>query len=727
MNKNGSKAIFSKNAVKVLEKRYLRKDEEGNVIESPEEMLWRVALSVAEAEKTWNQDPEKRAAEFFEIMACLRFLPNSPTLMNAGTHLGQLSACFVLPVGDSMEEIFDTLKATALVHKSGGGTGFNFSQIRPAGDRVRSTSGVASGPISFMELFNEATEVIKQGGMRRGANMGILEVSHPDIFDFIRAKTSRGRLSNFNLSVGVTDSFMQAVKEQADWELRNPRTGMAVSTVKAAELFDLLVESAWATGDPGVVFLDRINEDNPTPQVGRIDSTNPCGEQPLLPYESCNLGSINLVRFLDGRGEFDWQALGKGVETAVRFLDDVIEMNHYPLPMIGEMTRRNRKIGLGVMGWAEVLFEKGIAYGSSESLDLAAQVMSFIQSRGHAASEALAEERGCFPNWEGSLWEKKGRKMRNATVTTVAPTGTLSILAECSSGIEPVFGLAYQRRTFETETLNVVNGILLRKLEKGGLMRPGLVEAISDSGSLRNLDLPEEFKRVFQTAHEIPFEDHVRMQAAFQKYTDNAVSKTINFPNNAGLEDIRRAFWLAYESGCKGLTVYRDRCKETQVLYTGLQEKTEPEKGEGKTVPRRRPAMLRGTTVKILTAFGNLYLTVNEMDSKPFEVFATLGKSGKDTQAHTEALGRLISLALRSGVPVEEVVSQLKGIGGSQPVWEEDGIILSLPDAIARGLEKAGGFKVEEATSEMCPSCGSALIHSEGCTRCRSCDFSKCD
>lgn len=727
MKADGKNAVFSKNAIKVLEKRYLRKDEEGNVLETPEEMLWRVATSVAAAEEAWNQDREKRAAEFYEIMASLQFLPNSPTLMNAGSELGQLSACFVLPIGDSMEEIFDTLKATALVHKSGGGTGFNFSRIRPAGDRVRSTSGVASGPISFMELFNEATEVVKQGGMRRGANMGILEVTHPDIFDFIRAKTARGRLSNFNLSVGVPDSFMRAVKEDSDWELRNPRTGKTVSTVKAAEIFDLLVQSAWATGDPGLVFLDRINEKNPTPHIGRIDSTNPCGEQPLLPYESCNLGSINLVRFLGSDGDFDWEALAGTIETAVRFLDDVIEMNHYPLPAIGEMSRKNRKIGLGIMGWAEVLFEKGIAYGSRESLELAEEVMSFIQSKGHAASEALAEERGCFPNWKGSLWEKLGKKMRNATVTTIAPTGTLSILADCSSGIEPVFALAYQRKTFETETLNVVNGILLRKLEEAGLMRPGLIEAIGESGSLKGLDLPEDFKRVFRTSHEIHFEDHVRTQAAFQKYTDNAVSKTINFPNEAGLEEIRQAFWLAFDSGCKGITVYRDRCKEKQVLYSGLKEKAEPPKTEAKTVPRRRPAMLRGTTVKIPTAFGNLYLTVNEMDSRPFEVFATLGKSGKDTQAHTEALGRLISLALRSGVPVEEVVSQLKGIGGSQPVWEEDGIILSLPDAIARGLEKAGGFKVEESTVEMCPCCGSSLIHSEGCTRCRSCDFSKCD
>ncbi|MFA0888520.1 MAG: vitamin B12-dependent ribonucleotide reductase [Synergistales bacterium] len=718
---------FSENAVKVLGKRYLRKDEAGKVNETPAELLWRVANAVAAAEKQWGFDRQTRAEEFYGIMSRLLFLPNSPTLMNAGSDLGQLSACFVLPIGDSMEEIFDTLKATALVHKSGGGTGFNFSKIRPAGDIVRSTSGVASGPISFMELFNDATEVVKQGGMRRGANMGILEASHPDIFDFIKAKTTRGRLANFNLSVGIPDALMQAVKENGEWDLRNPRSGEVVSTVKAAELFDLLVESAWASGDPGLVFLDRINDGNPTPQAGRIESTNPCGEQPLLPYESCNLGSINLVRFLDEEGRFDWEKLGEVVETAVRFLDDVIEMNHYPIPPIGEQSRQNRKIGLGIMGWAEVLFEKGIPYGSQESVSLAEEVMSFIQSRGHEASEALAEERGCFPNWEGSVWGKQGRKMRNATVTTIAPTGTLSILADCSSGIEPVFALAYRRKTFETETLSVLNGILLKRLEERGLMRPGLLEAISESGSLEGLDLPEEVRRVFQTSHEIPFEAHVRMQAAFQRFTDNAVSKTINLPNEADREDIRRAFWLSYESGCKGITVYRDRCKESQVLYSGSLEKPEAQSKESPTLPRRRPSMLRGTTVKIMTGFGNLYLTVNEMDSRPFEVFATLGKSGKDTQAHTEALGRLISLALRSGVPVEEVVSQLKGIGGSQPVWEADGIILSLPDAIARGLERAGGFKVDSQGAEMCPSCGSSLIHSEGCIRCRSCDFSKCD
>ncbi len=721
------KPIFSENAVKVLEKRYLRKNGEGKVVESPAGLLWRVATSVAAAEGKWGTDPEPWAAEFYGIMARLLFLPNSPTLMNAGSELGQLSACFVLPIGDSMEEIFDALKATALVHKSGGGTGFNFSKIRPAGDIVRSTSGVASGPISFMELFNDATEVVKQGGMRRGANMGILEVSHPDIFDFIKAKKTHGRLANFNLSVGVPDAFMQAVKENGEWELRNPRSGEVVSTVKAEELFDVLVDSAWASGDPGLVFLDRINEGNPTPQAGRIDSTNPCGEQPLLPYESCNLGSLNLIRFLDDEGCFDWEKLGRVVETAVRFLDNVIEMNHYPLPAIGERTRQNRKIGLGIMGWAEVLFEKGIPYGSQESVALAEEVMSFIQSRGHAASEALAEERGCFPAWKGSIWETQGRKMRNATVTTIAPTGTLSILADCSSGIEPVFALAYRRKTFETETLSVINGILMKRLEERGLMRPGLLEKISESGSLEGLDLPEEIRKVFLTSHEIPFEAHVRMQAAFQRFTDNAVSKTINLPNQADREDVRRAFWLSYESGCKGITVYRDRCKENQVLYAGSHDKPEMEVKESPTLPRRRPPMLRGTTVKIMTGFGNLYLTVNEMDSRPFEVFATLGKSGKDTQAHTEALGRLISLSLRSGVPVEEVVSQLKGIGGSQPVWEADGIILSLPDAIARGLERAGGFKVDSGGTEMCPSCGSPLIHSEGCIRCRSCDFSKCD
>jgi len=718
---------FSENAVKVLEKRYLRKNEEGKIEENPSELLWRVATSVAEAEGKWQQDPKTRSAEFYEIMARLLFLPNSPTLMNAGSKLGQLSACFVLPVGDSMDEIFDTLKATALVHKSGGGTGFNFSKIRPSGDRVRSTSGVASGPISFMELFNDATEVVKQGGMRRGANMGILEVSHPDVFDFIKAKTTRGRLTNFNISVGVSDAFMKAVKDNGEWELKNPRSGEVCSTVRAAELFDLLVDSAWASGDPGLVFLDRINATNPTPHVGNIDSTNPCGEQPLLPYESCNLGSLNLVRFLNEEGNFDWEKLGKVIDLAVRFLDDVIEMNHYPLPAIRDCTRQNRKIGLGIMGWAEVLFQKGLSYGSRESIALAEEVMSFVQTRGHAASEVLAEERGSFPSWKGSVWESQGRPMRNATVTTIAPTGTLSILADCSSGIEPVYALAYRRKAFETDTLTVVNEILLKRLEERGIMSPGVLEKICESGSLEGLDIPEDIRKVFLTSQEIPFEAHVRMQAAFQRFTDNAVSKTINLPNEADREDVRRAFWLSYESGCKGITVYRDRCKDSQILYSGSQEKVEPEAKEGPTRPRRRPSLLQGTTVKIMTGFGNLYLTVNEIDSRPFEVFATLGKSGKDTQAHTEALGRLISLALRSGVPVEEVVSQLKGIGGSQPVWEADGIILSLPDAIARGLERAGGFKVASKSTEMCPSCGSPLIHSEGCIRCKSCDFSKCD
>ncbi len=721
------KPCFSENAVKVLEKRYLHKNDEGVVEETPSQLLWRVADFVAEAEEAWGNDPKTVAGEFYEMMAKLLFLPNSPTLMNAGTKLGQLSACFVLPVGDSMEEIFDTLKATALVHKSGGGTGFNFSRIRPSGDRVRSTSGVASGPVSFMELFNDATEVVKQGGMRRGANMGILEVSHPNVIDFIKAKTSRGKLTNFNISVAVTDQFMKAVKENADWELSNPRSGEVTSTVKAAEVFDLLVDSAWASGDPGLVFLDRINEGNPTPHVGRIDSTNPCGEQPLLPYESCNLGSVNLVRFLNSEGNFDWEKLGKVIDLAVRFLDDVIDKNHYPLPIIGEKTRQNRKIGLGIMGWAEVLFAKGLSYGSRESIALAEEVMAFVQSRGHAASESLAKERGSFPSWEGSVWEQRGRPMRNATVTTIAPTGTLSILADCSSGIEPVYALAYRRKAFETDTLTVVNELLLKRLEERGLMRPGVLEAICESGSLEGLDIPEDIRKVFLTSHEIPFEAHVRMQAAFQRFTDNAVSKTINLPHEAEREDVRRAYWLSYESGCKGITVYRDRCKDEQVLVSGSQEKAVAEAKEGPTRPRRRPSLLQGTTVKIMTSFGNLYLTVNEMDSRPFEVFATLGKSGKDTQAHTEALGRLISLALRSGVPVEEVVTQLKGIGGSQPVWEADGIILSLPDAIARGLERAGGFKVETRSSEMCPSCGSPLIHSEGCIRCKSCDFSKCD
>jgi ribonucleoside-diphosphate reductase alpha chain len=722
------KARFSENALKVLERRYLRKDDAGTIIEGPEDMLWRVASAVAGSETAFGEDRDEWAVKFFNMMARLDFLPNSPTLMNAGTPKGQLSACFVLPIGDSMEEIFGALASTALVHKSGGGTGFNFSYVRPAGDRVRSTSGVASGPISFMELFDHTTEVVKQGGTRRGANMGMLEASHPDVLDFVKAKTEKGKLTNFNISVGIPDAFMDAVRDGKDWDLVNPRTGEKSRTIKASELWDLLIDSAWRTGDPGVLFLDRIEAANAVPSCGRLDSTNPCGEQPLLPYESCNLGSINLIRMTKGR-EIDWDHLEETVRMAVRFLDDVIDTNSYPLEKIEKMTKGNRKIGLGVMGWAELLFMRGVRYGSQESIELAQRVMGFVQKIGHDESEALAGARGAFPNWGGSLWEKLGRKMRNATVTTIAPTGTISLIAECSSGIEPVFALAYRRKALDNDTLVYVNSYLEEAMGHYGDPSGTILEQVLATGTLSGTDAPRSLKEVFVTAHDIPFGEHVEMQAAFQKFTDNAVSKTINLPNSALPDDVRNAYLLSFEKGCKGITIYRDRCKESQVLYHGAGKEIAEEKtkADGNGVkPRRRPANLQGTTVKIRTGFGNLYLTLNQLGGRPFELFATLGKSGKDTQAHTEALGRLISLALRSGVKVRDVIEQLKGIGGSQPIFENDGIVLSLPDAIAQGLERAMGETVEIIKDDMCPSCGAPTIHAEGCLRCVSCDYSKC-
>lgn len=724
---NKVEAQFSENALKVLEKRYLRKDDRGEIVEGPQDMLWRVASAVAAAEPAYGGEADAWAVRFYNMMARLEFLPNSPTLMNAGTPKGQLSACFVLPVGDSMEDIFGALSATALVHKSGGGTGFNFSKVRPAGDRVRSTSGVASGPISFMELFDHTTEVVKQGGTRRGANMGILEASHPDVVEFVKVKTEGKKLTNFNISVGITDAYVAAVEKDEDWNLVNPRTRAVAKTIKAAELWSLLIEAAWKTGDPGVVFLDRLEAGNTVPDCGRLDSTNPCGEQPLLPYESCNLGSINLIRMADNRGEIDWKRLETTVRAAVRFLDNVIDTNHYPMNEIAEMTRGNRKIGLGIMGWAELLFARGVRYGSPESIELAEKVMRFIQRIGHDESEALADVRGSFPNWKGSVWEQKGRAMRNATVTTIAPTGTISLIAECSSGIEPVFALAFRRKAFDDDTLVYVNSYLEEALTRIGEPSAGVLEQVVATGTLQGTDVQRQLKEVFVTAHDIPFAEHVQMQAAFQRYTDNAVSKTINLPNAATVEDVRQAYMLAYDEGCKGITIYRDRCKETQILYHGTAERAHGEPSpESPVKPRKRPANLVGTTVKIRTSFGNLYLTLNHLGGAPFELFATLGKSGKDTMAHTEALGRLISLALRSGVPVREIIEQLKGIGGSQPVFEKDGIILSLPDAIAQGLERAMGETVEITVDDMCPQCGAPTIHAEGCLRCVSCDYSKC-
>lgn len=559
------------NAVSVLERRYLRKDDQGNVIETPAEMFRRVAKTVAKSDLLYDKeaDVEKIEQKFYRVMANLEFLPNSPTLMNAGTDIGQLSACFVLPVGDSIEEIFDALKYMALIHKSGGGTGFSFSNLRPKGDMVRSTRGVASGPLSFMRIFDTATDVIKQGGKRRGANMGILRVDHPDIFDFITAKEREGVLSNFNISVGITDAFMNAVEEDGEYDLINPRTGKVVKKVKARDVFDLIVTMAWRTGDPGMVFLDEINRHNPTPQVGKIESTNPCGEVPLLPYESCNLGSINLSRMVKD-GEIEWDKLRRTARVGIHFLDNVIDANKYPLPEIERMTKANRKVGLGVMGFAEMLFQLRIPYNSEEGLATAEKVMSFISEEARGRSVELAEERGSFPNFEGSIWEKNGYKaMRNATVTTIAPTGTISIIAGTSSGIEPLFAVSYVRNVMGTQLFEV-NSIFEKIARERGFYSTELLRKIAKSGSVQKIgEIPVDVRRVFVTALDISPEWHVRMQAAFQRYTDNAVAKTVNLPYEATLEDVRKVFLLAYKLKCKGVTVYRYGSKTVQVLTIG--------------------------------------------------------------------------------------------------------------------------------------------------------------
>ncbi|HID71837.1 MAG TPA: vitamin B12-dependent ribonucleotide reductase, partial [Thermoplasmata archaeon] len=667
--------------------------------------------------------------------------------------LQQLSACFVLPIEDSMEDIFEAIKQTALIHKSGGGTGFSFSRIRPKNDVVKTTKGVSSGPVSFMSVFDRATETIKQGGTRRGANMAVLRVDHPDILEFIDAKKDNDKLNNFNISVALTKEFMEALEKNTTYPLINPRTGKEVGRLKAKEVFDRIVKRAHANGEPGIIFLDRINEANPTPGVGEIESTNPCGEQPLLPYESCNLGSINLSHFVKD-GEVDFERLRKTVRLAVEFLDNVIDVNQYPLPQIREMTLANRKIGLGVMGFANMLYKLNIAYDSDKAIKIAKKVMSFINEESKKMSEELAEVRGNFPNFHKSIYARKDskyKKMRNATTTTIAPTGTLSIIAGTSGGIEPVFALVFERNVMDGTRLLEINPVFKKRIKEEGLYSEELMRKVMEKGSIQDMkEIPEHIRRVFVTAHDISPKWHVKMQAAFQEFTDNAVSKTVNFPNEATVEDVAEVYKLAYELGCKGITIYRSGSREEQVMRTLTEQKREKEARERALKPRKRPRVTKGSTIKMTTGCGNLYITINEDERGICEVFGMAGKAGGCAASQIEAVGRLISLALRSGIQVDAITKQLSGIRCPSPYLGIGGKILSCSDALAKALqlyleERKTGEKIleEETTLDhftekedsekrsmnvvgVCPRCGQALIPMEGCATCLNCGYSKC-
>ncbi|AFL98752.1 ribonucleoside-diphosphate reductase class II [Desulfitobacterium dehalogenans ATCC 51507] len=780
------RANLTPNARVILEKRYL-KQENGKVAESPEDMLYRVASVIAQVEETFGKtkkEVKELAKSFYEMMAKLEFMPNSPTLMNAGRDLGQLSACFVLPVDDSMEEIFDAIKNAAIIHKSGGGTGFSFSRLRPKNSTVRSTGGVASGPVSFMKVFNAATEAVKQGGTRRGANMGILRVDHPDIMEFITCKENNKEITNFNISVGVTEEFMKAVQEKRHYNLIDPHTKEAAGQLYAPEVFQLIVDHAWRNGEPGIIFLDRLNRDNPTPQLGDIEATNPCGEQPLLPNEACNLGSINLklmVTEKNGKAVVDWERLGQITRMATRFLDNVIEANTYPLPAIEEMVKGNRKIGLGVMGFADMLILLQTSYASEDAVEYAEKVMNFIQTEARLESQRLAEERGTFPNYKGSIYDGV-RPLRNATLTTIAPTGTISMICGASSGVEPLFAVAYTKTVMDGTPLVEVNPIFQSLAEEYGFNSPELMRKIAEKGTVLGFpEVPNWIQEVFVTAQEIEPEWHIRIQAAFQEYTDNAVSKTINFANEATHEDIAKAYELAYELNCKGLTVYRDGSREEQVLSTGITKKAEDAKGQASgaekdsdevvipkvpfipevntVLPRPRPTTTTGVTERIRIGCGNLYVSVMADDKGICEIFTNTGRAG-GCSSQSEATARLISIALRSGISVDAIIEQVKGIRCPACIRREGVNVTSCPDAIARvikehvelGKGRINSITVQSqpaveekpvqtksasittpqktratvAEGNACPECGMGINHESGCVVCTHCGYSKC-
>ena len=763
---------LSRNAIAVLERRYLKRDETGVPNETPFDMFRRVAYTIAQADLNYSKDADVKAVadEFYNLMTELRFMPNSPTLMNAGRPLGQLSACFVLPVGDSMVEIFDSVKNAALIHKSGGGTGFSFSRLRPLGSTVLSTGGVASGPVSFMKVFNTATEAVKQGGTRRGANMGILRVDHPDIISMIKCKSDSSEITNFNISVGLTEKFMEAVIRGEDYDLIHPATHEKVGTLNAKEVFDLIVDMAWKNGEPGIVFLDRMNADNVVPCVGEIESTNPCGEQPLLPYESCNLGSINLAKMLkreDGNYAIDYDLLGETVDTAIHFLDNVIDVNKYPLPEIDEMTKSTRKVGLGVMGFADMLYRLGVPYNSEEGIEAATSIMRFINDRAHEASCKLAQIRGEFPLF-GDSTLANDEPIRNATCTTIAPTGTISIICDASSGVEPLFALSFVRNVMDNDELPQVDPYFEQVAKERGFYTPELMRRIAKEGTLHNIEeVPEDVKRVFVTAHDVSPKYHIRMQSAFQRFTDNAVSKTVNFPNSATRDEVAEVYMLAYRLRCKGVTIYRDGSRSEQVLYVGDKKTQEDEKKTPVVraiTPRPRPEVTKGITEKVVIGCGNLYVTVNYDDDGICEVFANLGRAG-GCPSQSEATSRLISTALRSGMSVESIIEQLRGIRCHSTLRQKSTNknikVLSCPDAIGRVLERVVKIKAEEDARRMkdgeakpkeynpieveqlpvdfvhddndepldatCPECGCHMEHEGGCVICRACGYSKCN
>src|SRR2546421_600308 len=735
---------LSPNAITVLERRYLVKDDQGAPVEQPEDLFWRVARTIAEPDGRYGASAkavEGLAETFFELMATRVWMPNSPTLMNAGRPLGQLSACFVLPVDDSLSNgqsgIYDTLRAMALVHQSGGGTGFSFSRLRPKNDVVRSTMGVASGPVSFMKLYDASTDVVKQGGTRRGANMGILRVDHPDILEFIACKDDLTQVTNFNISVAVSDAFMQAVEEGTSYDLIHPRTGQAVGQLDAREVFRKIVHGAWKTGEPGVYFIDRANHYNPVPHLGSYEATNPCGEQPLLPYDVCNLGSINVGLFARD-GDVDWDRLRTAVHLCTHFLDNVIDANRYPLAEIDVLATRIRRIGLGVMGWADLLVQLGLPYNSDEAVALGPRLMEFVDEESEVASEKLADQRGVFAEWERSIWGPDAacargpqgervrpmRRLRNCNLTTVAPTGTISIIAGCSSGIEPLFAVAFMRNQAGV-LMPDVNEDFVAIAKHEGWYSDALMQQIAEAGHIHLDQEPATWQRVFVTAHDVTPEWHIQMQAAFQEFTDSAISKTCNFSHDATEEYVEKIYRYAYKLGCKGVTVYRDGAREMQVLSTGSTAKKVQDQAAGagkealaealgrlaeleaelartrdklhdaeaenlqRRAKRSRPDLLKGATRRVETPLGTMYVNITEDDKgQPFEVFISLGKAGGALMADVEAIGRLISLALRSGIPLREVYRQLGGISSDRVVGLGPNKVLSGPDAIGTPTEK---------------------------------------